>query len=75
MEIIKKFIPVLILLAVSWYTHVFTMMQQRPQSVHMWAMCDRGSVARNFAQESMDFFIHVYMKQRRGMAYAEWNFR
>ncbi len=30
---------------------------KRPQSVHMWAMCDRASVARNYAQESMNFFL------------------
>ncbi len=52
----KTLLFMVVLLALSFYTHVFTIMQQRPQSVHMWAMCDRGSVARNYAQESMDFF-------------------
>lgn len=56
METLKKLLPLVLLIAISWYTHVFTMMNQRPQSVHMWAMCDRGSVARNYAQESMNFF-------------------
>jgi len=56
MSYIKRALPLIILLLISWYTHVFTMMHQRPQSVHMWAMCDRGSVARNYAQESMNFF-------------------
>lgn len=56
MALLKKLFPLILLLVVSWYTHIFTMMHQRPQSVHMWAMCDRGSVARNYAQDSMDFF-------------------
>ena len=29
---------------------------KRPQSTHQWAQCDRGSVARNFAEQSMNFF-------------------
>lgn len=34
----------------------FSLLNDRPQSVHMWAMCDRGSVARNYAQDDMNFF-------------------
>lgn len=29
----------------------------RPQSIHQWAQCDRGSIARNYAEESMNFFL------------------
>lgn len=29
----------------------------RPQSIHQWAQCDRASVARNFSEESMNFFL------------------
>lgn len=47
---------ILFFLLICGFTHVYQMMQLRPQSVHMWAMCDRGSVARNYEQESMNFF-------------------
>ncbi len=56
MEKYKNIVFLVLLLLISGATHVFTIMKQRPQSVHMWAMCDRGSVARNYAQESMNFF-------------------
>ena len=35
---------------------IFNTMPLRPQGIHMWAMCDRASVARNYAEESMNFF-------------------
>jgi 4-amino-4-deoxy-L-arabinose transferase-like glycosyltransferase len=46
----------IILFLVYFITHVFTQSANRPQSVHMWAMCDRASIARNYEQFSMDFF-------------------
>lgn len=57
MEKHKNLVFLIVLLLVSLATHVFTMIKQRPQSVHMWAMCDRGSIARNYAQEDMNLFL------------------
>jgi 4-amino-4-deoxy-L-arabinose transferase-like glycosyltransferase len=36
---------------------VFNTILLRPQSIHQWAQCDRASVALNYAQESMNFFL------------------
>jgi hypothetical protein len=32
-------------------------LKKRPVGIHQWAQCDRGSVARNYAEESMNFFL------------------
>ena len=36
---------------------IFKTINLRPQSIHQWAQCDRASVALNYAQESMNFFL------------------
>ncbi|MFN0190013.1 MAG: ArnT family glycosyltransferase [Bacteroidia bacterium] len=36
---------------------IFKTIPLRPQSIHQWAQCDRASVALNYAQESMNFFL------------------
>ncbi len=36
--------------------NIFSVLNKRPESVHMWAMCDRACIARNYAEESMNFF-------------------
>lgn len=46
----------LLLLSAYYYLGIGKVLHTRPVSVHMWAMCDRGSVARNYAQYSMNFF-------------------
>jgi hypothetical protein len=46
---------ILLILLVYWYLGLFEVLGKRPVSVHMWAMCDRASVARNYEQISMDF--------------------
>jgi hypothetical protein len=48
---------ILVLAIAYWYLGIGDALQSRPVSVHMWAMCDRGSVARNYAQSSMNFFL------------------
>ena len=66
MEKYKNIIFLVLLLIVSGATHVFTIMKQRPQSVHMWAMCDRGSIARNYAQEDMNLFLPRVHETKEG---------
>ncbi len=39
------------------YLKVFEVLKKRPESTHVWAQCDRASVARNYAEESMNFFL------------------
>lgn len=46
----------LLLMVVYAYLGIFQVLEKRPVSVHMWAMCDRASVARNYEQISMNFF-------------------
>ncbi len=66
MEKYKNIVFLVLLLLVSGATHVFTIMKQRPQSVHMWAMCDRGSIARNYAQEEMNLFLPRVHETKNG---------
>ena len=66
MEKYKNIVFLVLLLLVSGATHVFTIMKQRPQSVHMWAMCDRGSIARNYAQEEMNLFLPRVHETKEG---------
>jgi hypothetical protein len=66
MEKYKNVVFLVLLLLISGATHVFTIMKQRPQSVHMWAMCDRGSIARNYAQESMNFLLPRVHETKQG---------
>lgn len=47
---------VLLLSIVYWFVHIFHVIPLRPQGIHQWAMCDRAAVARNYAEESMNFF-------------------
>jgi hypothetical protein len=44
----------IVLLATYFYTGVISDLPKRPQSVHQWAQCDRGSVARSFADMGMN---------------------
>lgn len=66
MEKYKNVVFLVLLLLISGATHVFTIMKQRPQSVHMWAMCDRGSIARNYAQEEMNLFLPRVHETKEG---------
>lgn len=51
------FIFTAIIVVIYLYVGLFSVLKLRPVSVHMWAMCDRASVARNYAQDSMNFFL------------------
>lgn len=46
----------LVLISMNYFIGTFNALPKRPESVHMWAMCDRASIARNYAEESMNFF-------------------
>ncbi|MBK7388771.1 MAG: glycosyltransferase family 39 protein [Bacteroidia bacterium] len=45
------------LLILFYYLRFDQYISLRPISDHTWAQCDRASVARNYAQESMNFFL------------------
>jgi hypothetical protein len=45
-----------VLLVIFYFLGFFDVLHKRPESVHVWAQCDRASVARNYAEESMNFF-------------------
>lgn len=47
----------LLLLILFFYLKIDDYLNLRPISDHTWAQCDRASVARNYAQESMNFFL------------------
>lgn len=47
---------IVLMLGLMALNGVFDMLTLRPVGVHMWAMCDRASIARNYFQESMNFF-------------------
>ncbi|MCX6351519.1 MAG: glycosyltransferase family 39 protein [Bacteroidetes bacterium] len=47
----------LALMAVFYFTGVFKTLPLRPQGIHVWGQTDRASVARNYAQEDMNFFL------------------
>lgn len=51
-----KFI-LLIFVLVALYLQFPKYLEFRPIADHTWAQCDRASVARNYAQESMNFFL------------------
>lgn len=42
--------------ALMGFLGVFNVLHKRPEATHQWAQCDRASVARNYAEESMNFF-------------------
>ncbi len=47
---------VLMLLLVYYLLNYQEILFLRPMSIHQWAQCDRASVARNYAQDGMNFF-------------------
>ncbi len=47
----------IILIALYLFIGFHKYVTHRPESVHMWAQCDRASIARNYAEESMNFFL------------------
>ena len=57
----KKYFPAFLLVSVLVllyaYLKIFSVLPKRPEATHLWAQCDRASVARNYAEESMNFFL------------------
>ncbi|MBK7965050.1 MAG: hypothetical protein IPK10_07010 [Bacteroidetes bacterium] len=45
------------MLLIYWVVGQQDIVPLRPQSVHQWAQCDRASVALNYYQEDMNFFL------------------
>lgn len=60
----KYFYFALILITVFYLIGIFNAVNRRPESVHVWAMCDRASIARNYAEDSMNFFFQEFMNQK-----------
>jgi hypothetical protein len=52
----KLFFLPLVLIILFGILGYYGVMKERPQSIHQWAQVDRASVARNYAQEDMNFF-------------------
>ncbi len=48
---------ILILIVSFFYLRFDHYISLRPMSDHTWAQCDRASVARNYADQSMNFFL------------------
>ena len=57
----KKYFPIIVFLIASVFVFNFLNFNEnlstRPRSVHAWAQCMRASVAKNYAEESMNFFL------------------
>jgi hypothetical protein len=63
------FVFILVLAAIG----VLESLPKRPQAIHLWSQADRASVARNYAQDDMNFFrpsVH-YTKQDNGVTGME----
>jgi len=61
--------PVLFFTALIWfynYLGFFETMQMRPSSIHMWAQCERASIALNYAETDMNFFLPRIHKFNQG---------
>ena len=48
---------IVVTLVVFYFLDYPTYLQKRPEGPHMWAMCDRASIARNYAEENMNLFL------------------
>lgn len=64
LEVLSKLIishptkfTLVVLVCVALYLQFPKYIEFRPIADHTWAQCDRASVARNYAQESMNFFL------------------
>lgn len=54
----RKSLTIAILLAALFYhLGIFKFLDLRPGSIHIWAQCDRASVARNFSEDSMNILL------------------
>ena len=57
----RKILPILFFVIASVYVFSFLDFDEnlvkRPRSVHSWAQCMRASIAKNYSEESMNFFL------------------
>lgn len=57
----KKYFPIIVFLIAAFFVFSFLRFEEnlpkRPRSIHAWAQCMRASVAKNYAEESMNFFL------------------
>lgn len=55
-DLLSKVFFIVMLLLVYFLLNYQEILFLRPMSIHQWAQCDRASVARNYAQDGMNFF-------------------
>ena len=57
----KKYFPIIVFFIAAIFVFNFLRFEEnllkRPRSIHAWAQCMRASVAKNYAEESMNFFL------------------
>ena len=57
----KKYFPIIVFLILAvfvfYFLHYNENLSTRPRSIHAWAQCMRASIAKNYAEESMNFFL------------------
>ncbi len=57
----KKYFPIIVFLIAAVFVFKFLEFDEnlakRPRSIHSWAQCMRASIAKNYAEESMNFFL------------------
>lgn len=57
----KKILPVIVFVVASIFVFKFLDIDEnlvkRPRSIHSWAQCMRASIAENYYEESMNFFL------------------
>ncbi|MBI2723119.1 MAG: glycosyltransferase family 39 protein [Bacteroidetes bacterium] len=68
-KIKEAFAVILFLAALFWfydYVGIFEVMKMRPCSVHLWPQCERGSIALNYSNWDMNFFLPRIHKFEHG---------
>lgn len=53
----KSLTITILLLALFFHLGIYKFLDHRPGSIHIWAQCDRASVARNFSEDSMNILL------------------